>query len=342
MRLTGTLTLGLTAGLLAGCSASSDAARPIPSTTPALAPAPSASVTAEAIPPPPDIAPPLSERGAHALSIDLMQRFNDAIEGRYPGPPHETVEDTFVVISGEPSAPLDEAVKVTRETVDALWHGPFFAHKPERSVVAWVASSQTTLRALVREHAPYIRDTGLGTYDPLSRQIFVAVAPSGWAAYRHELIHPLLRADFPHAPAWLSEGMPALFEVAELRPDGTFGFGAHFRLQTLRTAQTKPQWADQVKLDTLFTWTTDDTFRTNEPLHYGCAREALRWLHSQGLLWPFYTAWREGVVEDPTGEKAFEAVVHMKPAEATDRWRAWVQSPEAEDVVPQGGKGVTP
>jgi hypothetical protein len=325
-----------------GCGGTASSASPAPDAAPPTAPSPS--LTASATPPPPDVphgAAPLSERGARALSIDLMQRFNDAIDGRYPGPAHETVDDTFVVISGEPSAPLDAAVKATRETVDALWHFPF-AFKPEKSIVVWVASSANTLHALVREHAPTLRDTGMGMYDPATRQIFVAVSTAGWGGLNHEIAHPLLRADFPRAPSWLEEGLPALFESSELRPDGTYGFGAHFRLQTVRTALNKPDFADEVKLDTLFTWETDEVFRKHEPLHYGVAREALRWLHSQGLLWPFYIAWRDGSIEDPTGEKAFEAVVHMKPAEATEKWRAWLTSADAEDVVPQAGKGVTP
>ncbi len=304
-------------------------------------PAPAPSLVAAAIPPPPTGAPPLSERGAQVLSIDLMQRFNDAIMGRYPGPAHETVDDTFVIISGEPSAPVDAAVKATTETAEALWHFPFL-FRPEKSVVVWVTSSANTLHALVRQHAPGIRDTGMGMYDPATRQVFVALGPAGWGGLRHELAHPLLRADFPRAPAWLAEGLPALFEVSEVRPDGTFGFGAHFRLQTLRTALSKPDYADQVKLDALFTWESDATFRKNEALHYGCAREALRWLHSQGLLWPFYVAWRDGSIEDPTGEKAFEKVVHQTPAEATEAWRAWLTSADAEDVVPQAAKAVMP
>jgi len=331
-----------------GCGGPAPGASPAPDAAPpsALEPAPSPSLTASAPPPPPPDAPqltpapPLSERRAHELSIDLMQRFNDAILGRYPGPPHATVDDTFVVISGEPSAPLDAAVEATRETVDALWHYPF-AHRPEKSVVVWVASSANTLHALVREHAPYIRDTGIGMYDPQSRQVFVATGPSGLTVLNHEIVHPLLRADFPRAPAWLAEGLPALFEAGQVRPDGTFAFGAHFRLQTVRTALNKAE-ADQVKLDTLFSWSTDAAFRKNEPLHYACAREALRWLHSQGLLWPFYAAWRDGVLDDPTGEKAFQAAVHKTPAEATEAWIAWLRSDEAEGMVPQAGTAVTP
>jgi hypothetical protein len=136
-------------GTASSAPAAPDAAPPTPS---ALVPAPSPSLTASATPPPPEVphgAAPLSERGAHALSIDRMQRFNDAIMGRYPGPPHETV--------------------------DALWHFPF-AFKPEKSVVVWVASSASTLHALFWEHAFGIRDTGMGMYDPATRQIFVAVS----------------------------------------------------------------------------------------------------------------------------------------------------------------------
>ncbi len=326
--------------LLAACGCGGTA----PGATPAADAAPSPSQTASATPPAPDVphgAPPLSERGSQALSIDLMQRTNDAFDGRYPGPPHATVDDTFAVISAEPSAPLDAAVQATKETVDALWRFPF-AFRPEKAVVVWVASSANTLHALVHHQAPLLRDTGMGMYDPASRQVFVAVGPAGWGGLRHEIVHPLLRADFPRAPSWVVEGLPALFEVSELRPDGTFGFGAHFRLQTLRTALSKPGFDNMVKLDALFTWSTDEVFRKNEPLHYACAREALRWLHSQGLLWPFYVAWRDRVIEDPTGEQAFEKVLEKTPAEATEAWRAWLTSADAEDVVPQAGKGVTP
>jgi hypothetical protein len=332
-----TLTLGLNAGLLAGCSASSDAAPPAPSTVPAR----SSSFTADAIPPPPEIAPPLSERAAHALSIDRMQRFNDAILGRYPGPPHATVDDTFIVVSGEPSAPLDVAVARTTELVDTLWTGPYFAHRPEKSVIVWIASSAQTLSALVREHAPGIRDTGLGMYDPQSRQVFVAVGPAGWQTGNHELLHPCLRADFPLAPAWLVEGLPALFESVAIH-DGAFTFGAHFRLQTVRMALASKTAADEVKLDTLFTWTSDTAFREHEALHYGVAREALRWLASRNLLWPWYRQFRDGVLDDPSGVRAFEVVTDQTPAEATEAWRAWLGSAEAEGMVPQSGKEGTP
>jgi hypothetical protein len=129
--------------------------------------------------------------------------------------------------------------------------------------------------------------------------------------------------------------------VSEVR-EGAFAFGAHFRLETVRTALASKITADEVKLGTLFTWISDSAFREHEALHYGVAREALRWLASRNLLWPWYRSFRDGVLDDPTGVRAFEIVTNQTPAEATEAWRTWLVSAEAEAMVPQGGKEGTP
>jgi hypothetical protein len=51
----------------------------------------------------------------------------------------------------------------------------------------------------------------------------------------------------------------------------------------------------------------------------------MRWLDAGGKLWPFYQAWRGGVLDDPSGERAFERVVGKTPAEANRAWVAWVE-----------------
>ena len=50
----------------------------------------------------------------------------------------------------------------------------------------------------------------------------------------------------------------------------------------------------------------------------------MRWLDAGGKLWPFYWAWRDGVLDDPSGEKAFMRVVGRTPAEANGDWARWV------------------
>jgi hypothetical protein len=316
-----------------------------PAASSAPAPEPSGSPSAVVEEPPAHGAPPLTERGAGYLAADLSRRLSDATHGVSASPPPDTVVDgTFVILPGDPGAPIAEAVDETRRTAETLWSSVFL-HRPEKGVIAWVASSPAALAQIEKRNAPGLRDTALGAYDPDTRQLFVATSgkgPGAWGTWNHEIVHPLLEADFPLAPAWLMEGLPALFEVEQLDADGSFQFGAHFRLQTVRTAMRNPALTDEVKLDALFTWVTDPAFREHEALHYSIAREALRWLHGQGLLWPWYAAFRDGVLDDPSGIDAFKSVVHMTPAEATESWRAWLRSAEAEGMVPAAGKDVTP
>ena len=65
-------------------------------------------------------------------------------------------------------------------------------------------------------------------------------------------------------------------------------------------------------------------------IRYAVSREAMRWLDSQHKLWPFFRAFRDAVLDDPTGEKSFTAVMGKTPAAATPEWLAWIRSPEAE------------
>jgi hypothetical protein len=61
-------------------------------------------------------------------------------------------------------------------------------------------------------------------------------------------------------------------------------------------------------------------------LNYASARYFCQWLDQKNLLWPFYQRWRDSHADDPTGEKAFVAVVGKTPAEADAEWARWVQN----------------
>ena len=124
-------------------------------------------------------------------------------------------------------------MKVTRETVHALWQGPF-VHRPDQAVVLWVSSSQAAARALMQRLAPGSGKTAWGS-TTLSRGNLRGRRPHGMGDAPARMRASAPARDFPRAPAWLVEGLPALFEVAQIDGDA-LRFGAHFRLQTLRTA----------------------------------------------------------------------------------------------------------
>jgi len=330
----GTRCISVAAVLLAACQG---APAPAPAPAPSVSAATSAPAAASASAAPVDqsVAKPLSERGAHALAVDVSTRASQAgtlAKPLNPNPRVVTVEDTFVLVAGDASAPLDEAVAQVRQTVEALWHGPFF-HRPEEGVTVWIFSKRATYEKFRQTYAPLDSSPkDLSFYLPSLRWIFFCPEGSSMGTLNHEIAHPLSLADVPHAPFWALEGVPAVLEMAQFDTDGgaLVNAGAHFRLQTLRDALASKTRAPLVRLDLLFPLTKQETFDdANYDLHFAMAREALRWLLRRNLLWTWWHRLRDDILSDPTGQKSFEAVVGPLD-KAQDEWVAWIQSPESE------------
>jgi hypothetical protein len=235
---------------------------------------------------------------------------------------------------GDPSAPLDAALDVTRKTVAALWHGPFM-FRPERVTRVWIYGSSTDMKRDLARYAPTARRDGYGVYIPERREIYLSTDTAGIFTLSHELTHSLLASDDPGAPLWLSEGLASCFELPDFSVPGEIHGQPRPRLKELRAALRSPGTASLVRLDALFALRTDDDFRENEALHYAASRHFMRWLDSRQQLWPWYHAYRDGVLTDPTGDKAFAAVTGTTPAQANAAFVAWVQSPQATQPPPR-------
>jgi hypothetical protein len=163
-----------------------------------------------------------------------------------------------------------------------------------------------------------------GFYRPDVRTIVMNAGP-GIGTLTHEMVHPLVEADFPGAPTWIDEGIASLFEAPVLSRDGEIHGAKNWRLPRLRTALGSPREREATRLDALFGM-SDATFRDDdETLHYAMARYACQWLDEHEQLWGFYRAWRDDAADDPTGERAFASVVGETPREANARWQAWVR-----------------
>jgi len=284
------------------------------------------------------IAKPLSYRLASKLggSVHSSLGYSERYVFEFGGGRMEIVDDTFVLVAGDRSAPLDEAVTTVHAAVQSLWHGDL-QHRPTRAATVWVFASRKNYEKFVAEFGPKgARSSDLSFYVPESKlipeisEIYFCAEGQGLGGIGHEIAHHLVRYDFPRAPTWLAEGLPALLEAARPTPDGELHSQAHFRLETLRTALTKPDYAPLVRLDVLFGLRDDAAFRKHEALSYALAREFLRWADSRHQLWPFYRLFREGVLTDETGEKAFATVFGKTPADATDEFLDWIRSKEAE------------
>lgn len=280
----------------------------------------------------PDVAPPLSERGAKALREDGEKRKGDLLLAIGDSPRGQFVEDTFYVLSTDPAAPYDAAVAQARAMVAALWHGRHFTYRLEHAIPIWVFKSTEDMGDAIRRYAPEgVPTNEIGVYSDGYREIFFATAPAGITTLNHEMCHPMLAQDLPpmgDAMLWVYEGFCALFEASDITPSGEMHFKPHMRIMTLQKDLRTPAVAGEVRLDKLLGM-KDDVFTADEPLHYAMAREFFRFLWIRNQLWPWYHAYRRGIVKDPTGQKALEAVTGQTLAQVNDAWLAWAKSPAA-------------
>ncbi len=127
-----------------------------------------------------------------------------------------------------------------------------------------------------------------GFYRPDHR---VAIANLGASIgnLRHELVHPLIGDDFPRIPAWLNEGIAALYGTAKWNGK-RFEFLVNYRLRDVKRAiadGTLPTIAE------LAASTDDDVRGSRAMVYYGMARYVLLFVERQGKLSKLYGELRD-------------------------------------------------
>jgi hypothetical protein len=291
--------------------------------TPAPAPSPPASPEpvleapgAEPAPPPPlppAVAPPPPPRR------DPVTLIHDEL-----GPSVPIVTEGPFVLAGPGWSPasLQAVTGLVRQATDALYNGRFTT-RPD-PVAVYLFASRAPYQRFCKTHLAEDCISPYGFYRPDARVIVMNAGP-GIGTLTHEMVHPLLEADFSRAPTWIDEGIASLFEAPVLPRPGEIHGAKNWRLPRLRAALGSPRERGTARLDALFAM-TDARFRgEDEDLHYAMARYACQWLDEHGKLWSFYRAWRDDAEQDPTGAKAFAAVMGETPAQASDRWASWVK-----------------
>jgi hypothetical protein len=106
---------------------------------------------------------------------------------------------------------------------------------------------------------------------------------------RHELVHPLLGDDFPAIPAWLNEGIAALYGTARPTRAG-FEFLVNYRLRDLQRAIARgelPTIADLARS------TPADMYGPHAATYYAMARYVLLFVEREGKLSALYAELRD-------------------------------------------------
>ncbi len=234
----------------------------------------------------------------------------------------EVVEGVFLLAS--PSGATGAPAAVAKGALAAYFNGRF-ERRPARAVAVLLFESAPPYDAYCRAHwgAPCISPYGFYASDV--RTVVMNAGP-GLGTLTHELVHPVVEADFPGAPDWINEGIASLYEAFSLPGPGEIRGHKNWRHPRLLAALGSPRERPHASLPALFAMGDREFRGDREALNYATARSFCQWMDARQKLWPFYRAWRDGRANDPTGEKAFAATMGGPPADFDAAWSAWAKS----------------
>lgn len=194
----------------------------------------------------------------------------------------------------------------------------FFDRDPAEPVPVWLFRDADSYHHHVSAwlgrapHTPYGFAERSGLYMDIA---------TGGGTLIHEMVHPLMAANFPEAPPWYNEGLASLFEAARDRAGGIEGM-LNWRLPTLEAAIERRRL---LPFDALLGM--DAAVFYDERIagtNYAQARYLLYHLQEQGRLVAFHRAFQRDVARDPTGEATLRRVLGEPDLRAFQR--RWEQA----------------
>ena len=235
----------------------------------------------------------------------------------------EPVEDLFVVAANTDRDGVEDGKSTVRRAYRALTK-TFFDAKPDRPIAVYLFRDKRTYEDYCVRRYGEKPSTPYGFYQPAERKLVMNIA-TGSGTLVHEIVHPLLAADFPAAPPWLNEGMASLYEMCQLTDDRIRGC-VNWRLPFLQEAVEKKTLIPLRELVAL----PSGEFYRRYSVPYAESRYLCMYLQEKGLLVRLYKAFRAAAKEadpakrDATGAATLEAVTGKTLEDLQSEWLAWV------------------
>lgn len=272
-----------------------------------------------------DAADGLRDAGAEApydLAADLVTRAVDAKRRLGAGAATAVVGDVFLLAGPPGFGGFASSRSLTSRALTAFYNDRF-GRRPSEAITVYLFGDAQSYSAFCKAAIHEACISIYGFYWPSERWM-VMNAGLGLGTLTHELVHPLVEADFPDAPTWLNEGIASIFEAPTFPKPGEIHGVKNWRLPRLKAALGGRATRAKAMPRTLFGM-ADEVFRDDdEALHYALARYFCQWLDERGKLWPFYRAFRDERRVDPTGSATFKRVVGTTPEEAEAPFLAWL------------------
>jgi hypothetical protein len=214
------------------------------------------------------------------------------------------VQPPFVVVGDEPESVVkDRAQSTVKWAVEKLKQD-FFSKDPSLILDIWLFKDATSYE----KHTQLIfNDKPTTPYGYYSRghKALIMNIETGGGTLVHELVHPLMEANFPDCPSWLNEGLGSLYEQCDER-DGHIHGLVNWRLPGLQRA-IKAGTIQSFK--TLTAMSANDFYDDDRGINYAQARYLCYYLQEKGLLINFYRQFHKQQKNDPTGYQTLVSVL---------------------------------
>jgi hypothetical protein len=196
-------------------------------------------------------------------------------------------------------------------------HATYFDAQPTEPILIFLFESEQPYKRLARQwfndddvpHFGFCRADG----------VMLMNISTGGGTLVHELLHALIKPDFPAVPTWFNEGLASLYEQCNIDGDRITGL-KNWRLPALKQAirDNKLRGFEDLLAD-------KDFYGQHVGLNYAQSRYLLMYLQEKGELQRFYRAFRAGATEDPTGTQTLRELIAPKTlGDFQTEWRAWV------------------
>lgn len=233
---------------------------------------------------------------------------------------HVVAAHPWVVIGDEPPELVERRAEGTVAWATERLKAAYFDEDPSELVEIWLFADSKSYYHHAKKVFGDEPDTPFGYYTYEHEALIMNIA-SGGGTLVHEMVHPLMRSNFPTCPSWFNEGLASLYEQCGERDGEIVGY-TNWRLAGLQEALiagTVPSFA------TLLSTTENGFYREDPGTNYGQARYLCYWLQEQGTLRAFYRDFVAAAKTDPTGIATLREHVGTDDLQAfAEQWRRFV------------------
>ncbi len=231
---------------------------------------------------------------------------------------HTFVVGPWVVRGDGDPIEVERRAEHTVRWAHELLVAEYFPVLPAEPVDVWLYKDARSYEEHVLATFGEAPDTPYGFAN--ERGLFMDISTGGGTLV-HEMVHPLLGANFPDCPPWFNEGLASLYEAVG-EEDGRLHGMLNWRLPGL---QEHIRSGELPSFEHLMSRSSHQFYEQDPGSNYSQSRYLLYYLQEQGLLQAYYRTFTANVATDPTGLDSLKQVLRRQDIEAFQaEWEIWV------------------